>query len=132
MALTTNQTMPTSDEAAPTQAALSPSQLRGLESLRDELNRLYGSATQRLNEIADKVFHEIFDGDVAEGLSPQKSSSARYRALLTMCGSSLLLDRVQLSRACRIGALNHHFAGRPWSRLHAAPGWDSARPPSPA
>jgi len=117
MALTTNPTMPTSEEAAPAQEALSPSQLRGLESLRDDLNRLYGSATQRLNEIADKVFDEIFDGDVAEGLSPNKSSSARYRVLMTMCGTSLLVDRVQLSRASRIGALNHHFAGRPWTRL---------------
>jgi len=96
---------------------LSPAQQRAVERLRDNLNRLYGGATQRLEELANTAFRELFDGDVDEGLSPHKSNSARYQALLAMCGDSLHLDRGLLSRAVRIGALNSHFADRPWTRL---------------
>jgi len=98
--------------------SLTPAQLRSLESLRDDLNKLYRSASQRLGEIADRLFRELFDGDIKEALSPQKSSSARYRTLIGMCGQSLLLDKVQLSRSIRVGALNAQFKGRAaWEAL---------------
>ena len=98
--------------------SLTPAQLRSLESLRDDLNKLYSNASLRLGEIADRLFRELFDGDIKEALSPQKSSSARYRTLVGMCGQTLLVDKVQLSRSIRVGALNAHFRGRAgWETL---------------
>ena len=119
MATTATRQIPSATETRVDTAFpdLSQVQQRAVERLRDNLNRLYGGATQRLEELANTAFRELFDGDVDEGLSPHKSSSARYQALLGMCGDSLHIDKGLLSRAIRIGALNTHFADRPWARL---------------
>jgi len=99
---------------------LSPAQQKALESLRDDVNRLQRAATQRFDEIADKLFVGLFGGQIAPALSPHRDATAGYRAMAEMCEDSLLMDRSQLSRCVRIGALNAHFGdggwkGLPWS-----------------
>ena len=96
---------------------LTPAEQRGLEALRDRINRMVETVGDRSEEMADKLFTGLFQGDVEAGLSPRKAGSQTFRAMQEMCGQSLLLDRVQLSRGVRVGALNAHFRTGGWRRL---------------
>ncbi len=83
----------------------------------DFINRVVREAGMRHDFIADRLFIDLFDGNVKAALDPERNASQRYRAVQDRAGKSLLLDAPSLSRHVRIGALNQTIREPAWQNL---------------
>ena len=98
--------------------ALTRDQLAKLtDATIDFVNRELREAGLRHDAIADRLFVELFNGDVMDALDPEKNASQRYRAVQERAGKSLLMDAPALSRHVRIGALNQGLREPAWQNL---------------
>ncbi len=99
--------------------ALSPSDVRQIDDLEAFINRSVNETGRQYEKVSDKVFEVLLDGDVDAALASRSGFSPKYDVLVSRAGKTLLLDSGTLSRAVRIGALNHTLEDPRWSAL----GW---------
>jgi hypothetical protein len=96
---------------------LDPRERRAIDELEQFINRAMTEAGQQHEKIADRLFTVLFEGDVAAALAIRVGMSAKYDVLTDRAGRTLLMERVGLSRAVRVGALNRRLDGTKWSTL---------------
>ena len=114
---------PTVETEAPDSAsgseALTPAEQRRLLVLRDQVNKWVRENDRRIDDIANKLFSGLTDGQPISALDPQATASAAYETMRAMCGETLRISRSLLWRAVRVGAINTHYASGGWHQL----GW---------
>jgi hypothetical protein len=110
----TETTEPVADRSPET---LDPRAARQVDDLEAFINRHVADIGHRWESIADRSFGTLFDGDVAAALAGRRFATPKYDALASRAGTTLTIDRTALSRAIRIGAVNHRLARSDWSPL---------------
>ena len=90
---------------------------RLVDAAEKHINGLVREVIVRQEAIADYVVEELFGGDTLSALSPNRSPPPTFSALRQRADDTLALSRGKLVQATRIGALNRHLAGTPWTGL---------------
>jgi hypothetical protein len=90
---------------------------RQVDDLETYINRNVSEVGHRWEAIADRSFDALFDGDVSAALAGRRFATPKYDALAARAGTTLTIDQPALSRAVRIGAVNHRLARTRWASL---------------
>jgi hypothetical protein len=116
--LTENRSPETTEPATdPSPEQLDPRAARQVDDLEAFINRSVVDIGHRWESIADRSFDTLFDGDVAAALAGRRFATPKYDALASRAGTTLTIDQPSLSRAVRIGAVNHRLSRSDWSPL---------------
>lgn len=84
--------------------------------LVDRLNEAVRTMGAAQDKLASFVFKAVFGDDVKAAFD-QKRATPAYRLLRKRAGNSLDLDKTELSRYVRIGALNYELQADAWANL---------------
>jgi hypothetical protein len=98
-------------------ATLDPAVVRTVDELEAYINRAMTESGRQHEKVADRAFSLLFEGDVAAALAVRQGNAPKYDALARRSGGTLMMDAGTLSRAVRIGALNHRLGEGKWSDL---------------
>jgi hypothetical protein len=113
-----DHTSPTEQLATePDPVKLDQRSVRQVDDLEGFINRLVAEVGHRWEAIADRTFDTLFDGDVSAALAGRQMATPKYEALASRAGVSLDIGQSELSRAVRIGAINHRLPRSDWSKL---------------
>jgi hypothetical protein len=109
--LTTSPSEHSSDDT------LSATDVRQVDDLESFINRAMTESGRQLDKIANRAFEVLVDSNADVALSGRSGFSPKYDVLVSRAGKTLQLDSGTLSRAIRVGALNHTLEDPRWSSL---------------